>query len=146
MDFDVLIVGAGPTGLATGIECQKAGLRTLIVEKGCLVNSLAHYPTDLVFFTTPELLEIGDLPMTSIREKPTRGEALKYYRRVAAYYRLPVRLYEKVVKIDGGDGAFVVHSLTRAGQARSTTARKLVLATGYYDLPNVIGVPGADLP
>lgn len=144
--LDVLIVGAGPTGLATGIECQKAGLRTLIIEKGCLVNSLAHYPTDLVFFTTPELLEIGDLPMTSIREKPTRGEALKYYRRVADHYKLPVRLYEKVLKIEGHDGSFVVHSRTRAGQDRSTAARKLVLATGYYDLPNLMGVPGEDLP
>ena len=90
MDYDVLIVGAGPTGLATAIECQKAGLRAVILEKGCLVNSLAHYPTEMVFFTTPELLEIGDLPMTSLREKPSRVEALKYYRRVADHYKLPV--------------------------------------------------------
>lgn len=146
MDYDVLIVGAGPTGLATAIECQKAGLRAVILEKGCLVNSLEHYPTEMIFFTTPELLEIGDLPMTSLREKPSRVEALKYYRRVADHYKLPVRLYEKVVKVEGSDGAFRIFSRTRAGLDRSTTACKLVLATGYYDLPNMMGIPGEDLP
>src|ERR1022692_2317302 len=120
MMLDVVIVGAGPTGLATAIECQKAGLSLVVIEKGCLVNSLANYPTEMIFFTTPELLEIGDIPMTSVREKPNRVEALKYYRRVADHYKLPVRLYERVETIEGGKGGgkgsgnyeFQIHSLT----------------------------------
>src|SRR5205085_1550587 len=106
--FDVAIIGAGPTGLATAIECQKAGLSLTVIEKGCLVNSISNYPSEMIFFTTPELLEIGDIPMTSIREKPNRVEALKYYRRVADHYKLPVRLYEFVDSITGTDGAFVI--------------------------------------
>ena len=93
----------------------------------------------MIFFTTPELLEIGDIPMTSVREKPNRVEALKYYRRVADHYKLPVRLYEKVESIEGGDGAFRIRSLTQHGLSREVMARKLVLATGYYDLPNPVG-------
>jgi thioredoxin reductase (NADPH) len=144
--LDVVIVGAGPTGLATAIQCQKAGLSLSVLEKGCLVNSLSNYPSEMIFFTTPELLEIGDIPMTSVREKPNRVEALKYYRRVTDHYKLPVRLYEKVERIDGSDGAFRIHSLTQHGEGRLTLSRKLVLSTGYYDLPNPLGVPGEDLP
>ncbi len=143
--LDVVIVGAGPTGLATAIECQKAGLSLLAIEKGCLVNSLSNYPTEMIFFTTPELLEIGDIPMTSLREKPNRVEALKYYRRVAEHYKLPVRLYERVERIEGADGEFLVHSQTRHGERRLTIGRKLVLACGYYDLPNPLNVPGEEL-
>jgi thioredoxin reductase (NADPH) len=143
--LDVVIVGAGPTGLATAIECQKAGLSLVAIEKGCLVNSLSHYPTEMIFFTTPELLEIGDIPMTSLRDKPNRVEALKYYRRVAEHFKLPVRLYERVEKIEGGDGDFRVHSETQHGERRLTIGRKLVLASGYYDLPNPLNVPGEDL-
>src|ERR1022692_331758 len=146
MMLDVVIVGAGPTGLATAIECQKAGLSLVVIEKGCLVNSLSNYPTEMIFFTTPELLEIGDIPMTSVREKPNRVEALKYYRRVADHYKLPVRLYEKVETIEGGDGEFRIHSLTQHGEQRLNVARKLVLSTGYYDLPNRLGIPGEELP
>jgi thioredoxin reductase (NADPH) len=142
---DVLIIGAGPTGLATAIECRRVALSVAILEKGCLVNSLAHYPTEMVFFTTPELLEIGDIPMTSLREKPTRIEALKYYRRVAQHYRLPVRLYEEVTRVEGVDGAFQAFSRTRGGDDRLTEARKVVVATGYYDRPNLLGVPGENL-
>jgi thioredoxin reductase (NADPH) len=144
--FDVVIVGAGPTGLATAIECQKAGLSLVAIEKGCLVNSISNYPTEMIFFTTPELLEIGDIPMTSLRDKPNRVEALKYYRRVSEHYKLPVRLYERVEKIEGADGAFEIHSQTQHGERRVTIGRKLVLASGYYDLPNPVGVPGEDLP
>ncbi len=144
--LDVIIIGAGPTGLATAIECKKAGLSLVAIEKGCLVNSISNYPTEMIFFTTPELLEIGDIPMTSLREKPNRVEALKYYRRVAQHYQLPVRLYERVDKIEGSDGDFVVHSETQHGEKRVTRGRKLVLATGYYDLPNRLGIPGEDLP
>src|SRR5258707_14110895 len=104
--FDVVVVGAGPTGLACGIELKRRGVSTLLIEKGCVVNSLYHYPTNMVFFTTPELLEIGDIPMTSLNEKPGRTEALKYYRRVADYYKLNIHQYEKGLGVHGDRGAF----------------------------------------
>src|SRR3977135_16357 len=106
--FDAVVVGPGPTGLACGIELQRRGLKTVLIEKGCVVNSIYNYPINLVFFTTPELLEIGDIPMTSLAEKPGRTEALKYYRRVADHYKLDVHQYERVDKITGSDGAFAV--------------------------------------
>lgn len=143
--FDALVVGAGPTGLACAIEIQRRGLRVAVIEKGCLVNSLYHYPTNLVFFTTPELLEIGGIPMTAVRDKPTRTEALKYYRRVALHYDLDVRLYERVDSIDGEDGDFTVASTHRSGETRTRRCKKVVLATGYYDVPTRLGAPGEDL-
>ena len=143
--FDALIVGAGPTGLACGIELQKRGVKTVLVEKGCVVNSIYNYPTNMSFFTTPELLEIGDIPMTSLNEKPNRTEALKYYRRVADHYQLNVHQYERVDRIDGADGAFRVFTTDKLGCAQEYGARKLVLATGYYDVPNKLGVPGEEL-
>jgi thioredoxin reductase (NADPH) len=143
--FDVAIVGAGPTGLACGIEIQRLGLRVVIFDKGCLLNSNYHYPTHMTFFTTPELMEIGDIPMTSLGDKPTRAEALKYYRRVAAHYRLDVHQYEPVRRIDGSDGAFIVRTDDRQGCPRAYGVRKIILATGYYDRPNRLGVPGEDL-
>ena len=94
--FDALVVGAGPTGLACGIELQQLGAKTVLIEKGCVVNSIYHYPTNMSFFTTPELLEIGNIPMTSLNDKPNRTEALKYYRKVAEHYRLNIHQYEKV--------------------------------------------------
>lgn len=145
MNFDAVVVGAGPTGLACAIELEQRGVSTVVFDKGCLLNSIYHYPTHMVFFTTPELLEIGGIPMTSIREKPNRTEALKYYRRVAEHYQLNVHQYERVERIDGEDGAFLVHSTDRNGCPQSCEARKIVLATGYYDLPNRLGVPGEDL-
>lgn len=144
--FDVAIVGAGPTGLACAIEIERRGLSAVLFDKGCLLNSLYHYPTHMTFFTTPELLEIGGVPMTSIREKPTRTEALKYYRRVAERYQLKVRQYERVLRIDGEDGAFTVHTTDRLGRPRAYGVKKAVFATGYYDLPNRLEVPGEDLP
>jgi thioredoxin reductase (NADPH) len=143
--FDALVVGAGPTGLACGIELQNRGVRTVIVEKGCVVNSLYNYPTNMTFFTTPELMEIGNLPMTSVNDKPNRVEALKYYRRVADHYHLDIRQYEKVDRIAGEDNAFQVFTTDRLGRPRTYSARKIVLATGYYDIPNRLGVPGEDL-
>lgn len=143
---DAVVVGAGPTGLACGIELQRRGLNVVLFDKGCVVNSIYNYPTNMVFFTTPELLEIGDIPMTSLGEKPNRIEALKYYRRVAEHYGLPIRQYERVTRIEGVDGAFVIHSEDRDGNAHTCGARKVVLATGYYDRPNLLGVPGEDLP
>jgi len=143
--FDALIVGAGPTGLACGIELERRGVKAVIVEKGCVVNSLYNYPTNMVFFTTPELLEIGNIPMTSLNEKPNRHEALKYYRRVADHFKLDIRQYERVESIAGADNAFEVHSTDRLGARRLYLARKIVLAIGYYDVPNMLGVPGEDL-
>ena len=143
--FDVVVVGAGPTGLACGIELQQRGLKTVLVEKGCVVNSLYHYPTNMTFFTTPELLEIGNIPMTSLNEKPTRTEALKYYRRVADHYRLDIRQYERVDRIAGGDSDFQVSTTDRLECRHVYRARKIVLATGYYDVPNKLDVPGEEL-
>ncbi len=143
--FDALVVGAGPTGLACGIELQNRGVKTVLVEKGCVVNSIYHYPTNMTFFTTPELLEIGNLPMTSLNDKPNRTEALKYYRRVADHYRLNVRQYERVDSIEGEDNAFQVFTTDRLGCNHTYNARKIVLATGYYDVPNMLDIPGEDL-
>jgi thioredoxin reductase (NADPH) len=144
--LDVIVIGGGPTGLACAIEAQRAGLSALVIEKGCLVNSLYHYPTAMVFFTTPELLEIGDLPFVSEREKPNRAEALKYYRRVADSYRLNVRQYERVTRVEGYDGAFVIHTELATKESRSYQARKLIVAIGYYDQANAMGIAGEDLP
>lgn len=143
--FDVAIVGAGPTGLACGIELQKRGLRPVLFDKGCVVNSIYHYPINLVFFTTPELLEIGDIPMTSLNEKPGRTEALKYYRRVADHYNLNIHQYEKVLAFDGSDGHFVVRTETSLSEHFCYAVKKVILASGYYDIPNRLGIPGEDL-
>jgi len=143
--FDALVVGAGPTGLACGIELQQRGVKTVMVEKGCVVNSIYNYPTNMTFFTTPELLEIGNIPMTSLNDKPNRHEALKYYRRVADHYKLEVRQYEKVDRIEGENNAFEVFTTDRLNCQHTYRARKIVLATGYYDVPNRLNVPGEDL-
>src|SRR5215471_6862971 len=145
MTFDALIIGAGPTGLSTGIELEKLGVKTLLIEKGCVCNSIYNYPTHMTFFTTPELLEIGGVPMTSLNEKPTRTEALKYYRRVAEHYRLDIRQYERVDRVAGEDNAFQVFTTDRLGCPRHYAARKIVIATGYYDVPNMLGIPGEEL-
>ena len=144
--YDLICIGAGPTGLACAMEATRAGMRPLVVDKGCLCNSLYRYPTNMVFFTTAERLEIGDLPLTSATEKPTRGEALKYYRKAAAHYELELRLYEQVNRVEGSDGRFVVHTVTANSVANQYAAKKIALATGYYDLPNRLVVPGEELP
>lgn len=144
--FDVLVIGAGPTGLACAIEARRAGFTAVNIDKGCLVNSLYHYPANMIFFTTPELLEIGDLPFTTSNQKPTRLEALEYYRKVAAHYKLDVRQYETVEKLSGRDGAFTVATRDAHGMPHRYGARKLVIATGFYDLPNLMDVPGESLP
>src|SRR5580698_4382108 len=140
--FDLLVIGAGPTGLACAIDAQNAGFRVVLVDKGCLCNSLYHYPSHMTFFTTPELLEIGNIPFPSPNPKPNRNEALQYYRQVAAHYRLDVRQYQTVERVTGADGNFQVHIRDRFGRASSLVARKLVVATGYYDLPNYLEIPG----
>lgn len=138
--MSVIIVGAGPTGIACGIELKRRGIDSILIDKGCLTNSLYHYPTHMTFFTTPELLEIGDIPMTSMFEKPTRTEALKYYRRVACHYDLRIHQYERVESIEGEDNNFVVVT-----NRQTYAARKIILSTGYYDVPNLLKVPGEDL-
>jgi thioredoxin reductase (NADPH) len=143
--FDLLVIGAGPTGLACAIEAKKAGFRAVSVDKGCVCNSLYHYPSHMTFFTTSELLEIGDIPFPSPHAKPSRNEALEYYRQVAAHYRLEVRQYQRVTRISGSQGAFVVHTVDRFDRPGMLHARSLVIATGYYDLPNRIRIPGEEL-
>ncbi len=143
--FDLLVIGAGPTGLACAIEAQKVGLRVVLVDKGCVCNSLFHYPAHMTFFTTSELLEIGGIPFPSPNAKPTRNEALEYYRQVAAFYRLDVRQYHRVERISGADGDFTAHTEDRFGRAGALHARKLAVAIGYYDLPNMMGIPGEEL-
>ena len=143
--YDVAIVGAGPTGLACGIELVKRGLNPILFDKGCVVNSIYNYPINLVFFTTPELLEIGDIPMTSLNEKPGRTEALKYYRRVADLYKLNVHQYERVLGFEGDDGNFTVRTEMNSGESRCYGAEKIILASGYYDIPNKLDIPGEDL-
>lgn len=144
--YDIICIGAGPTGLATAIEAKRAGMQPLVIDKACICNSLYHYPVNMVFFTTPELLEIGDLPLVTAAEKPTRVEALKYYRKAAEHYGLELRLYERVIHVDGNDGNFTVVTKTeKAGQERYH-GKKIAVATGYYDLPNLLGIPGEDLP
>jgi thioredoxin reductase (NADPH) len=148
-DVDVAIIGGGPSGLATAIECTKKGLSYVVVEKGSLVDAIRRFPMNMVFFTTPDLLEIGELPLVCAREKPSRHEALKYYRRASEYYRLQVKLYEKIEAVCSVNGHFELESSYQRGQVgspASLTARKLVVATGYYDNPNFLGIPGEDLP
>ncbi len=138
---DVIIIGAGPIGLACGIEIKRAGLTHLILEKGALLNSFVHYPTNLELFSTPDLLEIGGHPFPCRGHKPTREEALEYYRKVAKAENLSIHLYEPVQKITGTDGAFRVHT------PRATyETRKIIVATGFFDVPNLLNVPGEDLP
>jgi len=143
---DVLIVGAGPTGLACAIEAQKAGFKVLVLDKGCLVNSIYNYPTNMVFFTTPELLEIGDVPFTTSLVKPTRLEALEYYRRCAEHYELHICQYHWVKTITGENGDFRVTATDRNNQIHDYRARKIIVATGYYDLANKLSVAGEDRP
>src|SRR5580704_182873 len=144
--FDVICIGAGPTGLACAIEAKRAGMTALVVDKGCLCNSLYNYPTNMLFFTTPERMEIGDLPMIAFGGKPTRAEALKYYRRAVDHYELETALYQTVDTIGGSDGNFVVHTKDQQGGVHEYHAKKVIVATGYYDRPNYLGVPGEDLP
>jgi len=145
--LDVIVIGAGPAGLAAAIAAGQRGLTHVVLEKGALVNSLVHYPPAMVFFTTPELMEIGGLPFVSPHEKPTRLEALRYYRRVTDTYKLDVRFDELVTTLSrGADGVFAVTSRSRHGEEVVRQARYVVLATGAYDIPNPLGVPGEDLP
>jgi thioredoxin reductase (NADPH) len=145
---DVLIVGAGPSGLATAIASKHFGLDYVVLEQGALVDGIVRFPINMVFFTTPELMEIGGLPLTTPYDKPTRAEALQYYRKVVNTFQLQVSLHEEVVSVQPGDAGdpFTVESRTSRGVTRSHEAHNVVLAMGYYNKPNRLNVPGEDLP
>ncbi len=143
--LDVLIIGAGPTGLACGIDARNAGLKYLLVEKGCLVNSLYHYPPNMGFFTSRNLLEIGGIPFSSVNVKPTREEALEYYNSVAKFFQLEFSFNERVIGVEGSNNKFLI-TTEKEGTSRHTYhSRKLIIATGYYDLPNLMNIPGENL-
>ena len=137
----VIIIGAGPIGLATGIALQEKNIPFRIIERGCLVNSLYHYPTNMTFFSTSDKLEIGNIPFISHNPKPTRAEALEYYRRVAEHYELPIHLYETVQSMEGEDGNFSVKT-----DKDEYKAEKVIVASGFYGQPNMMNVPGENLP
>ncbi|HEY8398166.1 MAG TPA: YpdA family putative bacillithiol disulfide reductase [Flavihumibacter sp.] len=141
LTYDLIIIGGGPIGLACALEAKKAGLSYLILEKGCLVNSLYHYPANMTFFSTSERLEIGDVPFVSNNPKPTRAEALEYYRRVAISYHLQIRLFEEVKTVQREEDLFQITS-TKA----KYECRHVVIATGFYDIPFRLNIPGEDLP
>ncbi|MDF3076561.1 MAG: hypothetical protein K0S09_450 [Sphingobacteriaceae bacterium] len=140
-NFDVLIIGGGPIGLACGIAAQKAGLSYVIIEKGCLVNSLYNYPQTMTFFSTSEKLEIGGIPFVSNNPKPVRAEALEYYRRVAGYYKLRTKLFETVEEVKKSGGRFEVKTSKALYEAKN-----IIIATGFYDIPKLMDIPGEDLP
>src|SRR5688572_9365078 len=139
--LDIAIVGAGPTGLATGIEAHRRGLKYVVLDKGCITNSILGFPSHMVFFTTPELLEIGGMPLVSEREKPSRNEALKYYRKVVQAYGLQVNQFEEVQRIQ----QTAPHRFDIQTALGRYEAKNVVLATGYYDNPNFLGIPGEEL-
>jgi thioredoxin reductase (NADPH) len=145
-DADLVIVGAGPCGLAAAISAQRAGLKPVVIESQVAVSSIAAYPAYVRFFSTAEKLSLGDLPFVVATEKPSRRDALAYYRAVVLHFAVPLRQRERVTSIERKSGAFVVHSRTQAGAERRTTARAVVVATVYFGSPNRIGVPGEDLP
>lgn len=139
--LDVVVIGAGPVGLACALELQRAGQNVLVIEKGALVHSLVGYPTNMEFFSTPELLEIGNYPFATRNYKPRREEALDYYRRVAEQENLDLALFERVQGLSGDAGAYMVHT-----EHRDVACRFVVVSTGFFDTPNGLGVPGSDLP
>lgn len=144
---DVIIVGAGPCGLSAAIECQRQGLSSLIIEKNFIVHSIYLYPTNMQFFSTAALLEIGDVPFTSPNDKPYRHEALVYYRRAAEQYGLEIAAYEEALSVERQqDGTFAVHTSNMRGERHTHYGANIVIATGYFDQPNMIGIPGEELP
>lgn len=142
----VCVVGAGPCGLAAAVALKEAGIPAIVFDRTCVVSAIARYPTYLTFFSSPERLEIGEVPFRPAGEKPTRREGLEYYRSVVEKWKLDVRQYEDVTSIDRAATGFVVHSRPAQGGENVTQARAVVVATGYFASPNMLGVPGEDLP
>ena len=139
--LDILIIGGGPIGIACGLAAQKAGLSFIIVEKGCLVNSLYNYPSTMTFFSTSEKLEIGGIPFVTISNKPTRSEALEYYRRVTTSNNLPVNLFEEVTRVENGSDVYTITT-----SKATYNAKNVILSTGFYDIAVKLDIPGEDLP
>lgn len=138
--YDIVIIGGGPIGLACGIEAGKAGLSYIIIEKGCLVNSLYNYPVNMTFFSTSEKLEIGGVPFVSNNVKPVRAEALEYYRRVADKFELNIRLFEEVETVSRNKGEYLIHT-----SKSDYIAKNIIISTGFYDIPNLLNIPGEEL-
>ena len=139
--FDIVIIGGGPIGIACGLEAQKKGLKYVILEKGPIVNSLYNYPANMQFFSSSEKLEIDEIPFISKEAKPSRSEALEYYRRIAASNKLHIKLFEKVTSV-----AKIADEFTIISDKNTYKAKNIVIATGFYDIPNLLDVPGEDLP
>src|SRR5687768_3212348 len=139
--IDIIIVGAGPLGMTCAIEAKRAGLDAIMIDRGMLVNTLFHFPTNMTFFSTSQLLEIGDVPFISHGEKPTRRESLEYYRRVYESWDLPAKLYEEVKKVRKEDDHFKIETTKDTYESKA-----VIIATGFYDLPVMMNVPGEDLP
>jgi thioredoxin reductase (NADPH) len=144
--FDIAVVGTGPCGIGVGIAARRAGVSCILFDKSCVASSISRYPTYMTFFSTAERLEIGEVPFTIAGDKPVRREALNYYQRLVRHFELNVHQYENVTAVESHGDGFGLQSLTHAGEARSTRARNVVLATGYFDHPNRLNVPGEDLP
>jgi len=143
--FDWIIVGGGPAGLACAIEAKKRNQSFWLIEKGHLVNSIYYFPINMTFFTTADLLEIGGIPLTSPSEKPKRLEVLKYYRRVVEYFDLPIKYQERVISVEGEENDYRVKSIDRLNQPQEYHSKRVIIATGYYDNPNMLDIPGEDL-
>ena len=142
VNFEIIIIGAGPIGIACALEAKKQGLSYLILEKGCLVNSLYHYPTNMSFFSTSEKLELDNIPFISTNPKPHKAEALEYYRRIVTSKELNIHLFEKVESVKTlDDGSHQIKS-----EKTTYTASNVIVATGFYDIPNYLNIPGEDLP
>lgn len=140
-----IIIGAGPCGLSAAIELKKVGIESLILEKGCLVNSIYHYPLSMTFFSSPDKIELGGIPLITAQDKPTREEALKYYRALAKIYQINIHTYEKVIDVQKSEDGFLLTSENRYGKQVYET-QNVIFATGYYDNPNLLQVPGEHLP
>src|SRR5215211_1747564 len=145
-DVDLLIVGAGPCGLAAAISAQRAGLRARVLDAGAVVSTITQYPYYVKFFSTAEKLALGGMPFLVADDKPTRREGLAYYRAVVRHFGLDVHQYERVSRLERSERGWVVHSESMEGERRLTTARAVCVATGYFGSPNLLGVPGESLP